>query len=192
MGGHTEASPVVCVHGATGHGGPAFSSGLRRSAGRAASVFAVDLRGHGRSGWQSPWTIKTHVGFLLETLDALGLRQPDWVGHSFGGRLVIEVAAKTPGCIRRAVLLDPAIQLPARVVDRAVVWGCASRSGSPFLPASRAATTRQFRANGAHSLTFNHFQLDSLPDGRLRRRTSQEAGPRDLSRACDDTRRYRE
>ena len=73
--------------------------------------------GHGRSGWQAPWTIETHIGDLLETLDARGLRQPDWVGHSFGGRLVVEVAAKTPERIRRAVLLDPAIQLRATVVS---------------------------------------------------------------------------
>jgi lipase len=117
--GKAEAPPVVCVHGATGHG-QRFRQLAEERWARRFRVFAVDLRGHGRSGWQPPWTIETHIGDLLETLDGLGLRQPDWVGHSFGGRLVVEVAARKPERIRRAVLLDPAIQLPVRVVDQAV------------------------------------------------------------------------
>ena len=33
------------------------------------------------------------------------------VGHSFGGRLVLELAARRPELVARAVLLDPAIQI---------------------------------------------------------------------------------
>ena len=117
--GRAEAPPVVCVHGATGHG-QRFQQLVEERWAHRFRVFAVDLRGHGRSGWHPPWTIETHVGDLLETINALGLRQPDWVGHSFGGRLVVELAAREPGRIRRTLLLDPAIQLPGRVVDRAV------------------------------------------------------------------------
>ena len=48
---------------------------------------------------------------MLETLDATGVRRATFVGHSFGGRLVLELAALDPGRIERAVLLDPAIQI---------------------------------------------------------------------------------
>jgi lipase len=34
-------------------------------------VLAVDLRGHGGSGWDPPWHIERHVADLIETLDAL-------------------------------------------------------------------------------------------------------------------------
>ena len=34
-----------------------------------------------------------------------------WVGHSFGGRLVAELAARDPERVERAVLLDPALQV---------------------------------------------------------------------------------
>jgi lipase len=33
-----------------------------------------------------------------------------WIGHSFGGRLVLELVARRPELVRCAVLLDPAIQ----------------------------------------------------------------------------------
>jgi lipase len=74
-------------------------------------VLAPDLRGHGFSEWEPPWTIATYVHDLLETLDALGVRQAQFVGHSFGGRLVLELAALDPERIERAALLDPAIQI---------------------------------------------------------------------------------
>jgi lipase len=52
---------------------------------------------------------------LLETASALGLERADWIGHSFGGRLVIELAARAPERVARAVLLDPAVWVPPPV-----------------------------------------------------------------------------
>lgn len=72
-------------------------------------VLAPDLRGHGRSGWEGPWTLDAHVADLVESF-------PDaatWIGHSFGGRLILELAAERPDLVERAVLLDPAIVFPA-------------------------------------------------------------------------------
>jgi len=42
----------------------------------------------------------------------LGIREARWVGHSFGGRLVAELAGRHPELIERAVLLDPAMHIP--------------------------------------------------------------------------------
>jgi lipase len=44
---------------------------------------------------------------VLETVGGPSL----WVGHSFGGRLVLELAARRPELVRCAVLLDPAIDI---------------------------------------------------------------------------------
>ena len=49
---------------------------------------------------------------VLETADALGLERVDWMGHSFGGRVVLELAARAPERVRRLVLLDPAVWVP--------------------------------------------------------------------------------
>jgi lipase len=75
-------------------------------------VVAVDLRGHGHSEWEPPWDLATHVDDLLETADALGIERASWIGHSFGGRLTIEVAARATDRVERAVLLDPAVWVP--------------------------------------------------------------------------------
>ena len=108
--GDAGAPPLVCVHGINAHGRRFRRLAEERLATRF-RVLAPDLRGHGSSEWEPPWTIATHVHDMLETLDDAGVRKADWIGHSFGGRLVLELAALAPERIDRAVLLDPAIQL---------------------------------------------------------------------------------
>jgi len=108
--GEPDASPVVCVHGLNAHGRRFRRLAEERLAERF-RVLAPDLRGHGASEWDPPWTIATHVHDLLETMDDAGVGSADWIGHSFGGRLLLELAAQHPARVERAVLLDPAIQL---------------------------------------------------------------------------------
>src|SRR5215475_16106638 len=107
--GDPQGEPLVCLHGVTGYAGVYRRLAEERWSER--RVLAFDLRGHGRSGWEPPWTFATHVADLVETSVALGLSAADWVGHSFGGRLVLELASAQPQLVRRAGLLDPAIQL---------------------------------------------------------------------------------
>jgi lipase len=108
--GDPNAPVVVCLHGVNAHGRRFRRLAEERLADRY-RVLAPDLRGHGNSDWEPPWTIATHAHDVLETLDAAGVRRARWVGHSFGGRLILEVAALAPERIERAALLDPAIQL---------------------------------------------------------------------------------
>ena len=76
-------------------------------------VLAPDLRGHGRSTWEPPWAIEQHVDDLLETLEAADVERAIVVGHSFGGRLTLELAAR--GAVERSVLLDPVVWAPPPV-----------------------------------------------------------------------------
>jgi len=106
--GDPSLPTLVCVHGVTGHGrrfAPLADAGLAHRF----HLVAPDLRGHGRSGWEPPWSLEQHVDDLLESVtDDACL----WVGHSFGGRLVLEIAVSHPGRVERAVLLDPALWVP--------------------------------------------------------------------------------
>ena len=108
--GDRDAPHMVCVHGVNAHG-RRFRRLAEERLSRRFHVLAPDLRGHGGSEWEPPWTIATHAHDLLETLDDAGVRTATWVGHSFGGRLVLELGALAPERIERVVLLDPAIQL---------------------------------------------------------------------------------
>jgi lipase len=171
--GDAGAPPIVCLHGVTAHGERYKPLAERRWAARF-RVLAPDLRGHGRSGYEPPWDFATHVADLIETLDALGVGQADWVGHSFGGRLVLELAARHPGRVRRAVLLDPVFDLLPHVAEfaaelerRDAVYAsyeeyAAGRNDSP-------ATPREVVVEDAR------LYFDELPDGRVRRRTCQAA-----------------
>ena len=52
--------------------------------------------------------------------DSLGIDTATWIGHSYGGRLVAELAASHPDRVERAVLLDPAMHVdPAIATERA-------------------------------------------------------------------------
>jgi lipase len=169
--GRRDSPAVVCLHGVTAHGERFRQLAEERWATRF-RVLAPDLRGHGRSGWEPPWTFAQHVSDLVETFGPLG--RVDWVGHSFGGRLVLELSARHPELIRRAVLLDPAIQILPHVAETIAdleradavydsVEACVdSRTDSGGLDRDRA-----LRDMALH--------LDVLPDGRVRRRTSQAA-----------------
>jgi lipase len=105
--GDADAPRVVCVHGVSAHGRRYRRLAEERLAARF-HVLAPDLRGHGHSGWEPPWNLETHVEDVLETC---GDEPALWVGHSFGGRLVLELAARRPELVHRAVLLDPAIDI---------------------------------------------------------------------------------
>jgi lipase len=107
--GEPDAPRVVCLHGVRNHG--------RHFAPLAAElsefhVLAPDLLGHGSSPWEPPWDIGTHCDAIRETI---GTVPAFLLGHSFGGRLAFELAARAPELAPKLVLLDPAILLPGPV-----------------------------------------------------------------------------
>jgi len=107
--GDPAGPPVVCLHGVTGHGGRFEQLAAELPGCR---VVGLDLRGHGRSGYEPPWDLDAHIADLVETVDALGIGRASWIGHSFGGRLVAELAVPRPELVECAVLLDPALHIP--------------------------------------------------------------------------------
>lgn len=108
--GDPRAPAVVCVHGVSAHGGRFRRLAEERLA-RRFRVLAPDLRGHGRSGYDPPWGLATHLDDLLETVSAAGVEAAAWIGHSFGGRLIVELCARAPERVESVALLDPAIQI---------------------------------------------------------------------------------
>jgi lipase len=169
--GDPDAPPLVCVHGVTGHG-ERFKRLAEERWSAHWHVIAPDLRGHGRSGYEPPWTFPTHIADLLETLDALGIGVADWVGHSFGGRLILELASRHPERIRRAVLLDPAIDILPHIAEvMAELEGAEPVYDSADDYADRRTDSPPRELVLADAA--QHCEL--LPDGRLLRRSHQPA-----------------
>jgi lipase len=108
--GAADAPPLVCLHGVSAHG-RRFRRLAEERLARSFHVLAPDLRGHGCSGYEPPWSIDTHVHDVLETVAAAGVERAAWLGHSFGGRLLLELCARRPDLVVTAVLLDPAVQI---------------------------------------------------------------------------------
>jgi pimeloyl-ACP methyl ester carboxylesterase len=135
---------VVCVHGVTScawvwH--DAIAHGLTGGG----HGMAVDLRGHGDSGWAAPERYRTvdHAGDLEAVLDAFGLRRAHLVGSSWGALVVLALAARRPDVVQRLVLVDiePSFtqaetEVPPRparfdgLADAATYW----RSNNPAAP----------------------------------------------------------
>lgn len=109
--GNPSGTPLLAVHGITGHGRRFRRSGEEGWPDR--HTIAVDLRGHGRSTGDGPWSIAQHVTDLLDTMDAHGLERTDLLGHSYGGAIALALLARAPERVDRLVLLDPALHTPA-------------------------------------------------------------------------------
>jgi lipase len=170
--GDATAPPLVCLHGVTAHGERFRRLALERWT--RFRVVAPDLRGHGRSGCEPPWGFDTHVADLVETIDAAGIERADWAGHSFGGRLLLELAAAHPERIDRLVLLDPAIQILPHVALGAAE---AEREEPLYDSLEDYAESRGDGPATPRELVLEDAALhcERLPDGRLRRRSSQAA-----------------
>jgi lipase len=110
--GEAGAPRVVCLHGVTSHGRH-FAQLAERLEGY--EVLAPDLLGHGSSPYEPPWSLEAHVDAVV---DAVGAEPAFLVGHSFGGRIAFELAARAPKLVPRLVLLDPAIH----VLPHVALW----------------------------------------------------------------------
>jgi lipase len=173
--GTPDAPPVVCLHGITAHGGRFRRLAEERLVDRF-HVVAFDLRGHGRSSWEPPWSFATHVDDVLETLDALGVEPGAWIGHSFGARLILELAGREPQRISRAALLDPAIRIrPDNVVRLTELELAEQRYAAPEEAQPPASAARVLRAPPERLAEERAEHLEQLADGTWRWRYCRSA-----------------
>jgi pimeloyl-ACP methyl ester carboxylesterase len=101
--------PLLFMHGLL-LSRKAYLRMLSRIAGMGFLVVAVDAAGHGDTG-RLPGDacgFTDRADSVLRTLDALGIGQAVFVGHSMGGRMTIQLAARAPQRVLAAVLFDPA------------------------------------------------------------------------------------
>jgi lipase len=170
--GDPGAPRAICLHGVTGHG-----AGWRRLAETRLAgfhVLAPDLIGHGSSPYEPPWSIAEHVDALVATL---GDEPSLWIGHSFGGRLAFELAARHPGTVDRLVLLDPAIRVDPHIALLVAEDGRKERSYASYDEGvdrrfAESLLSRASRDDVADTLT--GFLVESK-DGLWRYRYSQSA-----------------
>jgi pimeloyl-ACP methyl ester carboxylesterase len=114
------ATTLVLLPGLTASA-PIFDGLIQAGLSPRFHVLALDLRGRGRS--EAPpagfdpaapaanYTMADHATDVIGLLDALDIRDPILVGHSFGGLLALYLAAHFPERFPRLGVLDAAIAL---------------------------------------------------------------------------------
>lgn len=114
--GSASQPTIACLHGVAAYGLRFRRLAEERLVRAGFHVLGLDFRGHADSSWEPPWSIEQHVEDVADTLDG----PVTLLGHSYGGRMVLEVAARHPALVERAVLLDPALHVsPARAFESA-------------------------------------------------------------------------
>ena len=109
---------------------------------------ALDLRGHGDSGWSSErrYALADHVGDLSRAAANLGVRDLAVVGMSLGGMIATAWAETLPAALGALVLVD--------IGPRAAGGAGRQHEGGASL-ARRTATARHFEDFVAHALAWS-------------------------------------
>jgi pimeloyl-ACP methyl ester carboxylesterase len=135
-----EGRPVLLLHGWGANAAamrPVFDA-LRPDH----TVYALDFPGFGQSPLPpAPWGVGEYAELVIAFLDSLDVAKADVVGHSFGGRVGIKLAAKWPDRVERLVLVDSAgvkrAPTPGRAALRAGVRAGRAILSAPGLGALR-------------------------------------------------------
>lgn len=162
--------PVVFMHG-WGASSAAFLPAFERFASEGRTCIAPDLPPFGASGMPPiDWSLSDYTSMMLSLLDRLGVERAAFVGHSFGGRIAVDIASRTNRA-ERLVLVDAA--------------GLRPRKGS--IKRLRALRFRISRRLGLDTEKFYSADWRALPErmrGVFARVVAQDLSDRLSSIAC--------
>ena len=99
-----EGPPTILLHGLFGTATNFATIQKRLAVGR--RVVAMDLRNHGRSGHDGRMDYGIMAADVVETMDDLGLAAASLVGHSMGGKVVMQLALAHPDRVTRLLIAD--------------------------------------------------------------------------------------
>ena len=110
--GPATASPIVMLHG-WGASSDLFAPHLPLLA--EYRLLVPDFPGFGKTA-EPPeaWAVGDYAQWLLDLLDQRGIQQAHFIGHSFGGRVAIKIAANHPERVAKLVLTGSAGIRPRR------------------------------------------------------------------------------
>jgi pimeloyl-ACP methyl ester carboxylesterase len=120
--------PILFVHGWCCDFAPQFG----RYAERGHRVVAVDLRGHGQSDKpEGSYAMGVFADDVAWDCERIGLEKPVVIGHSMGGKIAFDLAARYATLPSAVVMLDAAIVLPS--ASREAIPGLMEKSsGSDY------------------------------------------------------------
>ena len=136
------AATFVLVHGLASNA-RLWDGVAQALAARGVASVAIDQRGHGHSDKpDGGYDFETVTADLVAVIDALGLARPVMVGQSWGGNVVLELAARHPDRVAAIVAVDGGtIELAATFPD----WpACAAALAPPHLTGTPAVAVEGY------------------------------------------------
>lgn len=113
-----EGPTLVLAHGLTANA-HSFEGLVEAGLADYLRVIAVDLRGRGLSDKPaSGYALEDHACDMLGLLDALGLQDVIFGGHSYGGALAYVMAAEYPERVTRCIAIDAPAETDPAILDQ--------------------------------------------------------------------------
>lgn len=99
-----QGQPLVVVHGLFGSASNWRNVALKLE--QDFAVWSVDLRNHGNSFHRQGMSYAQQAEDLLRWLDNIGLDKVSLLGHSMGGKVVMEFALRYPSRVEKLIIVD--------------------------------------------------------------------------------------
>lgn len=118
IAGHGE--PVILVHGLCGS--TLWWKRNIAALARSYRVYLLDLPGFG-SMRRAPggFALEKAASWLLMWMEAAGVKRAHFIGHSMGGAICMQLAARHPDVVSRLVLVSPAVMLPLHSLAEGII-----------------------------------------------------------------------
>ncbi len=97
-------TPIVILHGIFGTSDNWL--GIAKQLGESNRVFLVDQRNHGQSPWSDEFDYMVMAADLKEFLEDHSLENPILIGHSMGGKVVMQFELNYPTIAQKVVVVD--------------------------------------------------------------------------------------
>lgn len=99
-----EGRPMIIVHGLFGVSDNWLT--MAKRLGRFRKLFILDLRNHGQSPRSNTFDYQSMVADLEEFIREHDISKPDLLGHSLGGKIVMNFAARHSEAMDKLIVVD--------------------------------------------------------------------------------------
>ena len=154
---HGSGPDVVLLHGWGASG--AAMTGIVTALSSSFACHAVDLPGFGASPVPpTAWGVHDYARLVAGLMTEIGVPRAHFIGHSFGGRISIVLAAEHPDIVDKLILVDSAGVRPSRSTWRRTVLTLAKAGQGLLTPRSLAPVRERLRAAARQRLGSDDYR----------------------------------
>lgn len=99
-----QGTPIIILHGIFGSSDNWL--GIGKSLATQHRVFLLDQRNHGHSPWSDDFDYQVMAADLMEFIEDNALSKPVIIGHSMGGKVVMQFDLNYPGIAHKIMVVD--------------------------------------------------------------------------------------